>query len=200
MKKNVCKVIGCLVSLVMVTFMFTGCSSNNTKDATNKNTVEQSENKNESNDKKEETEYKSIFSKAKTFQLNIPKTWVELDNNHEDTFISALSESKTDYVTVTKEQKADLSDKVTIDSYMDTLIDSWFEDLSKVKKSDIKELDINGQKARQIQIDDNVRTFYIITIIETDTSYYQVIMTTSPSGLEDHKGEFEKIISSFKEI
>ncbi|WP_053955737.1 PsbP-related protein [Inediibacterium massiliense] len=199
MKKNVCKVVVYVVALVLVMSLFAGCSSNESKEATSKNAVEQN---NESNTQTEETGYKSITSTDKTCEISIPKSWSELEDINEDAIIQVASEQQDDCTIVISDSKTDFAETMTIEDYMNEVVGNLFEETSNIEKSDIKDVTINGQKAKQIEVteeEDKIKTVYMITIVETDKNYYQVLTCTSPSRLKDNRDGLEKITNSFKE-
>jgi len=134
-------------------------------------------------------------------QISLLPGWKEDDNTNIDAKLTVRN--KDAYIMIIQEDKSSFSDDTSIDDYTNIIKEHM---LSKAKNPSISEsnnLLVNGYNSKQFEFVaeiSNYKLTYLVTIIETPTSFYQVIGWTTQDVFEKNKDMLNKIVQTFKEL
>lgn len=146
---------------------------------------------------------KKINSYDNKFQITVPSSWdtpTSKGNLNQAANIEIQNSEKQKYMIAITEAKADLA--MDFEKYQETIF-SQNEENYNTKFEEIKDININGKNCKYVEFKTTQETTNIymrIYAIETDNYYSQILMWTTYSQKEDVQKEFDKIISSFKEV
>lgn len=159
---------------------------------------------------KETSEDFVLTAKDKSFQITLPPTWIKNDaliTRINPLFkVGAINNSKNpiQFVAVTSEDKSGFSDNYHVNDYSKLIIDQMKE-LGVVEEFKVvseKDITINGLSAKQFEISGvvgSINAAYLMTLIETKTSFYQLMFWSAAKSIEDPES-LTKIASTFKEL
>ena len=97
----------------------------------------------------------------------------------------------------------DFSDDFTLDDYSDAVSSSMGGVMTSPEFSDIEALTINGYDAKQYTLSgeiDKIKIKYLVTLVETDNGYYQIISWSLLSRFDNALDTFKQIAESFTEL
>lgn len=114
------------------------------------------------------------------------------------------SSSREIYVLVIHDDKTMLGDSTfELKTYADFSLDEIKQSVSDIKVSEYRELEINGLKAIQTEVTgkfNGAGIFYLVTIIESKSHFYQMFNWTLEENAERYKPDIFRMINSFQEI
>lgn len=197
MKKNKIKVLCCILTLSIVVGISTGC----TKGGTSKDSkAAVADTKKKDNSAKLS---KSIKSKDSVAQFNVPESWSEMDslNPVANLQVGNLKEEK--YLLNISEKKTSFSDSMTLKDYYNIITQNMSTAVVNANLTDPKEITINGNKALQFELSgevEKIKVSYLITIIDAEKHFHQVLTWTLMDKFNEYKGEYSDIVNTFKEM
>ncbi|GAB4238477.1 MAG: hypothetical protein Kow00121_65380 [Elainellaceae cyanobacterium] len=141
-------------------------------------------------------------SRDGTAQITLPPGWkteeglndtaiIQASKRSADMFLIAIKYSKADIAGLDKQQLAEIS----IDGFAQTLTNP---EISKP----VAITTVNGDSAIQYEIKgtfSGVNIAYLFTLIEAQSSYYEVLAWTASSQFESNKPELQQIVQSLQE-
>jgi len=138
------------------------------------------------------------------FYLDIPNSMVRTTSLNNSAIIQYMNEILGTYLIVIDENKEEIqlsggkfnSPK----EYFDFFLDGFKTDETEVLSNTA--MNINNHNAYQSEISsmlDTIKIYYLITIIETDEYFYNIISWSLFDNKDKFKEEFIKIADSFKE-
>jgi hypothetical protein len=134
-------------------------------------------------------------------QLSFPKDWKAATSPNPETKLYH-SDGKS-VVTVIRENKSMFSEDMTTDDYCSIITESMIGRLENPVTTESKSVKINNYPALQFEIQGEVQKIkikYLVSIVETNDSYYQLIAFTSQGEYNKQKSSYGKIFNTFKEI
>lgn len=147
--------------------------------------------------KKEDTEIK--------FQLTATKEWEKADlSSNEDASLILSGKNRNKGYLVICEGKEELGDDVTLDDYFDAVKSENTELEAGIQEESIKDITLkSGYEAKQLMVNinhNNENLKYIITLLETDKSFYQLIGWTMENIYDKSEKDFVEMTESFMEL
>ncbi|HEY9061082.1 MAG TPA: hypothetical protein VIO64_11375 [Pseudobacteroides sp.] len=147
--------------------------------------------------KKEDTEIK--------FQLTATKEWEKADlSSNEDASLILSGKNRNKGYLVICEGKDELGDDVTLEDYFDAVKSENTELEAGIEEESIKDITlISGYEAKQLKVNINHNDQdlkYIITLLETDKSFYQLIGWTMENIYDESEKDFVEMTESFMEL
>lgn len=142
-------------------------------------------------------------SASKQTQITVPWGWDKDSTLNKDADIGVSSYHDESYVIVLNEKKSDFDSETTLEDYCTLVNEVMMEGIDNVEVSKPEEKSINGYDSRQLEIRgrvEGVDVAYLITFIETDNYYNQIIAWTIDDRYEQNKPVLQEITRSFKEI
>lgn len=143
----------------------------------------------------------NLFSKDKRISLKIPAS---LSENHEivpSALIGAANLSTEVFVVVLDESKSDFKPDTTLDQYTQKLLANTKEMITESQQiGEVKSLQVNNLPAAQFIVSGyvkGVKLAYVITVIESDKTFYRVLSWTMGDNLEKNKGLLMDISATF---
>ena len=118
------------------------------------------------------------------FQITVPAGWKTNVLSSEEAEIKAGNPLEEMYVIVLTELKADFTDETTLDDYTGIVKDAMAEKLSSPESTQPVPMTVNGNTARQYEIQgssSNVKLAYIVTTVETAEHFHQIVIWTLQS-------------------
>ena len=144
-------------------------------------------------------------SKDGRVQIHLPDGWNEAELPGSIGKIQAKAgPDKNAYVSVISEPKEDVHHH-SIQEYAQSIlkIEAGKSKLADRTVSDPKDMKVGDYSAVQYEVRGtmgNVSLVYVKTFVETPTRWNQVLCWTTPSHLNDVRGDFQSIWESFKEV
>lgn len=136
------------------------------------------------------------------FQLTVPAGWQENLSLNDQAEIKAANPLLEMYVIVLTENKVDFSDEMTLDKYTDITRTSMTSNLSAPVSSPPLPVTINGNSARQYEIQGetkNVKLAYVVTTVETAGHFHQVITWTLRSRIDKNQMTLQQVTETFRQ-
>jgi hypothetical protein len=144
-------------------------------------------------------------SKDGRVQIHLPSGWHEAELPGSIGKIQAKAAADRDaYVSVISEPKEDLHHD-SIQDYARSIlkIEASKGKLSNRSTTGPKDLKVGDYPAVQYEVRGtagNINVVYVKTFVETPTRWNQILCWTTPSHLDDVRGDFQAIYESFKEL
>lgn len=135
------------------------------------------------------------------FQITVPAGWKTNVLSSEEAEIKAGNPIEEMYVIVLTELKADFTDETTLDDYTTIVKDAMAEKLSSADPTPPVPITVNGNAARQYEIQgstSNVKLAYIVTTVETGEHFHQVVIWTLQSRINKNQTTMQKVASTFR--
>jgi len=138
------------------------------------------------------------------YYVSLPDYMVKATDLNEVASLQYQNTAKETYVIVIEDNKAELEAAGmgfagALDFY-NSFANDFLAD-AKVEEK-VKEVQISGAKAVQssaLKKFDNMKVFYLVTVIETPTHYYKMLAWTMEQYRKDYEADFKKIAASFHE-
>lgn len=142
-----------------------------------------------------------LFSEGQRSSIKVPSNWKEDSNLSEEDSIGASSLFEASYAIVIEESKQDFSENFTLTEYTQLIISLMKENIDKAQTPGrLRRLKINGLPAEQLVITgkiDNVSIGYVLTTIESESGFHQVVSWTLLSQLKKKHPLLRSIGRSF---
>jgi hypothetical protein len=135
------------------------------------------------------------------FQLTVPAGWRENSSLNEQAEIKAANPLQEMYVIVLTEAKTDFTDDMTLDQFTTITRESMTSNLTSPELSPPLPVTINGNSARQYEIQGevkNVKLAYLITTVETSAHFHQVVTWTLRSRIDKNQTTLQQVAGSFR--
>lgn len=135
------------------------------------------------------------------FQITVPAAWKTNVLASEEAEIKAGNPIEEMYVIVLTELKADFTDETTLDDYTTIVKDAMAEKLLSAVASPPIPMTVNGNTARQYEIQgssSNVKLAYIVTTVETAEHFHQIVIWTLQSRINKNQTTMQKVASTFR--
>lgn len=135
------------------------------------------------------------------FQLTVPVGWRENSSLNEQAEIKAANPLQEMYVIVLTEAKTDFTDDMTLDQFTTITRESMTSNVTSPELSPPLPVTINGNSARQYEIQGevkNVKLAYLITTVETAAHFHQVVTWTLRSRIDKNQTTLQQVAGSFR--
>lgn len=185
MKKSISKASALLLVSIFLISVFTGCDLS----------------KSLSNSAKGKT--KIVKSTDGFSQITVPESWSETTTLNEAAVIQVANAAAEKYLIVISEPKEDFSENTTVDDYYNIILENFKTGLENANLHPPVKTTVNGKKALQFEVQgevNKIKAAYIVTIVETDKNFHQIMSWTLQSRYEKNKAELLDVVSSFKEV
>lgn len=198
MKKITLKAACCCLLVLLTSGVIYGCGDSSKKQSTNT--------KSQSAEVKTETKTevtKTVKSKDNLCEITVPESWSTADLQNKEANIQLADKSKQKCVLTASNSKKDFASSVSLDKFYALISDSMKKNLGNAVVSNVKDVTINGKKAKQFEIlgeFNGLKLKYNIALIESNKAFHQVTAWTLASKFDESKKDFDKIINSFKEL
>jgi len=137
-------------------------------------------------------------------EIDVPSSWIVFDKaDAPQSTLFAGNEKEDVFVSIPSDNKNDLSDDVDINYYAELIEKQMADNESNSNMGEMRNLKINGKNALQYEFSgeyEKTKIKHLITIIESDSNFYQVNSWTTQSKFESYKDTFKDIANSFREI
>ncbi|MBP8083197.1 MAG: hypothetical protein KAZ87_08365 [Spirochaetes bacterium] len=146
---------------------------------------------------------KVLKDPGKNFQISIPASWKTMTDLSEDADIQAGNSIEGKYLMVYIEKKEDFADFNDLDGYAALTLKNWTSRAGDITTEKHEELTIDGMKAKSFFVNDSDKgTLFrnIVTFIESDTFFVQVVIYSERSKFDNYLKEFKKVSGTFKKI
>lgn len=135
------------------------------------------------------------------FQITVPAGWKPSVLASEEADIKAGNPIEEMYVIVLTELKSDFTDETTIDDYTEIVKNAMAEKLSSPDATPPVPMTVNGNNARQYEIQgasSKVKVAYIVTTVETAEHFNQIVIWTLQSRINKNQTTMQKVASTFR--
>lgn len=145
---------------------------------------------------------KTVTSEGGNLQMKIPDSWREDKSLNASADLQASNRVQEAYALVIADSKQDFGNR-TLNDFAEIAKENFLKGITTPSLSGPRSLTINGKQAVRYQIDgtaDNVKVTYLLTLLETDSRYLQVIAWSLPERLTKNRPVLESITASVREI
>lgn len=135
-------------------------------------------------------------------QISLPGGWSEDKTLNDDAVIQASSRLSELYVVVIPNDKADFTTDMNLDSLTQLLRKNMSESVAQSESGSPVSTYISGYPARQFEMSgaiEGIKAKYLYTVVETPSTYYQIITWTLASRFDTNKPKLLEVTESFKE-
>jgi hypothetical protein len=144
---------------------------------------------------------KTIEGKSKQVELQLPEGWAQEESSNKDAELLAHHEGKDCYVLVIIDDKADIDGGLK--KYAERRRDAIAANNESSKKGEAKEVKVNGMPAIQYEIQgvrpSGLKLHYLLTVVETDRFYAQVMGWSTESKFEGAKAALAEAPQGLRE-
>lgn len=117
--------------------------------------------------------------------------------------IQASRSQKEEYMMVMREGKDVFADNFTLTDYYEAISANMSKSVTNSTKTEPREIQVNGQPAVQFELNgefDKIKISYLITLVETDGNFTQLLFWTLQNQMDEKRDMFIKSASTFKEV
>ncbi len=146
---------------------------------------------------------KVLKDAGNNFQISIPASWKTMTDLSEDADIQAGNSIDGKYLMVYIEKKEDYTDFDDLDGYAALTLKNWTSRAGDITTEKHEELTIDGMNAKSFFVNDSDKgTLFrnIVTFVESDTFFVQVVIYSERSKFDNYLKEFKKVSGTFKKI
>jgi hypothetical protein len=137
------------------------------------------------------------------FQLTVPGGWRDDPELHEEAALKASNRVAEMYVVVISESKQDFTDEMTLEDFTELTRTNMSRKVGDADATVPASMTVNGYPAFQYTLRGTVDKFkaaYLITLVETPTSFHQIITWTLNSRYDKNFATLYEVTESFKEL
>lgn len=145
---------------------------------------------------------KTITSEGGNLQMKIPDSWREDESLNASADLQASNRVQEAYALVIADSKQDFGNR-TLKDFAEIAKENFLKGITTPTLSEPRSLTINGKEAVRYQIDgtaDNVKVTYLLTLMETESRYLQVIAWSLPEQLTKNRPVLESVTASVREL
>ncbi|WP_020618199.1 hypothetical protein [Paenibacillus daejeonensis] len=137
------------------------------------------------------------------FQIMLPSDWTEETTLTPGADIQAARMAQEDYVAIITESKSTFSDGTALEDYLDLVLQNgMLEAIEGAQMSDPQSVTVNGNAGLQFTLTgavEKVKVGYMITVVETNGHFSQVIFWTLEQMLDQKLPAYNEYLQTFEE-
>ena len=137
------------------------------------------------------------------FQITVPAGWSERHSLNAEASIAAVNPREETYVIVITENKSDFASDITLDKFTEVIRDRMSSKLKFPQVTPPTPVTINGKPGRQYLLQGEgklVKLTYLVTMVETDEHFHQIITWTLTSRIDQNQGVLDQVTNSFRKV
>lgn len=149
------------------------------------------------------TKTTTMTSDDKKMEITIPAYMTFEQELSPAADIQASRGLQEEYMMVLREGKDVFTDNFTLTDYYNAINDNMSKTISNTTQTEPKEIEVNGQPAIQYELNgeiDKIKISYLITLVETDGNFTQLLFWTLQNRMDEKRDMFIKAASTFKEV
>ncbi|HIZ20017.1 MAG TPA: hypothetical protein H9674_04070 [Firmicutes bacterium] len=155
-------------------------------------------------DKQKADETFALTSSDGQYQLTLPGDWSDAGSTLNDqAILAACNLQQEKYVVVIAESRADFYEDVTVQDYMELLVEQMGLSIQDMRETPMGEVSVGGRTGYLSRLDgaiDGYEVTYWLTCVETSSDFVQITGWTLQSMADECQQEFYEIETSFAEI
>ena len=155
-------------------------------------------------DKQKADETFALTSSDGQYQLTLPGDWSDAGSTLNDqAILAACNLQQEKYVVVIAESRADFYEDVTVQDYMELLVEQMGLSIQDMHETPMGEVSVGGRTGYLSRLDgaiDGYEVTYWLTCVETSSDFVQITGWTLQSMADEYQQEFYEIETSFAEI
>lgn len=155
-------------------------------------------------DKKKADETFALTSSDGQYQLTLPGDWSDAGSTLNDqAILAACNLQQEKYVVVIAESRADFYEDVTVQDYMELLVEQMGLSIQDMRETPMGEVSVGGRTGYLSRLDgaiDGYEVTYWLTCVGTSSDFVQITGWTLQSMADECQQEFYEIETSFAEI
>ncbi len=155
-------------------------------------------------DKQKADETFALTSSDGQYQLTLPGDWSDAGSTLNDqAILAACNLQQEKYVVVIAESRADFYEDVTVQDYMELLVEQMGLSIQDMHETPMGEVSVGGRTGYLSRLDgaiDGYKVTYWLTCVETSSDFVQITGWTLQSMADEYQQEFYEIETSFAEI
>lgn len=142
-----------------------------------------------------------ITSTDGLIRLQLPTSWREIPELGDDMSVRHGNQVKETYVVLLSEARVDFGTAFFLNDFSRALLDNNFEGATNVSQLPSEGM-ISGMAFEQYRIDatvDSLEVIYLLTTLQSESYFYQLLQWTLPSRWDTHQSTFLDIANSIQE-
>ncbi len=145
---------------------------------------------------------KRLYSNDRRISLEVPNSWRQNNSLNEDASLGAANLLQEGYVIVIEDSFVDFDEPPTLDEYADLILGTMSGNIDNPRfASDLNPMVIDGWPAYQRVLQgsvDNIKITYLITLVEREDAFYQIIGWSLSSRFSDKYAELRTVSRSLR--
>lgn len=157
---------------------------------------------NNTSENKGSQSYKKIVSNNGLAEFSVPEQWKKDTGSDGEVELSMLDAINDKFLMLISESKDIFSEDITLEDYNNMVVELMESNMDTATFT--KPLNINIQDYDALQFEiigqiQKVKIAYLVTIVETNDNFYQIVGWTSQQDFSKYKEELSRIANSFIE-
>ncbi len=146
---------------------------------------------------------RDVVSTDGVLQITVPESYKDAAIRNDLANLQVANEEDFKFTATIAEPKSNFCEPYTLNDYYEFISQSMAGMLESVDLSDGESVAIGEYDALQFTISgtlSNARVKYLVTLIETDSGYYQILSWSLQNLYYDSEATFKRIAESFVEL
>ncbi len=146
---------------------------------------------------------RDVVSTDGVLQITVPESYKDVAIGNDAANLQVANEEDYKYTMTIAESKSDFCESYTLSDFYEVISQSMAGTLESVDLSDAESVVIGDYDAVQFTLSgtvSNARVKYLVTLIITDTGYYQILSWSLQNLYYDSEATFKRIAESFVEL
>jgi Tfp pilus assembly major pilin PilA/TM2 domain-containing membrane protein YozV len=144
-----------------------------------------------------------VASEDNLTKINLPKSWKQIPELSEEASIKYGNAYREQYMVVMSEPKEDFSSATDLQAYNEILLEQNYRpNINNLSINSMDEVSFNDLKGLKYEIRGevgNVKIVYLLTILEGENHFHQVLFWTLPTKWRSSKDVYEAALTTFAE-
>ncbi|MCB1323152.1 MAG: hypothetical protein KDK34_23040 [Leptospiraceae bacterium] len=145
---------------------------------------------------------KSMTGDQGLISIDVPSSWSKRTDLNDDANLQAGNAFNEEYLVVISEAKADLY-QMNMQRYANFMIQNLRSSVLQFAMEPAQQVEINGMKGQKYicrGVIENINVSYVVTVLESDTHFHNVMMWTMRSKEGEAFPKFDAALQTFKEV
>jgi hypothetical protein len=187
-----------ITALILIFVLFTGCSLIKQEPA-GQGTENNPSTENSPSTEEKPKDIQTVQSENSSLSMDFPKSWKETNLNDIAT-IQMAAVLKEQYMIVIEESALDFDESFTLDDYTAIIVENMKAGVEGAEEPILSDITVGSSvPAKQFELTgtvDKIKVKYLITCIENNGVFYQVITWSLQSRYDEAKPVFDEILTS----
>ena len=146
---------------------------------------------------------RDVVSTDGVLQITVPESYKDTDISNDLVNLQVANEEDLKFTLTVAEPKSEFCEPCTLNDYYEVISQNMAGMLESVDLSDAESVAIGDYDALQFTLsgtESHARIKYLVTLIETDSCFYQILSWSLQNLYYDSEATFKRIAESFVEL